>query len=714
MLSGSTPCPGLFYATPAQDGILSRIRIPGGIINSKQCQAIADIADKYGGGYIDVTNRANLQIREIRQGIKPEVLQQLQNLGLGSNNSGVDQIRNIMTSPTAGIDPQELIDTRPFVQNWDNYITQHSTLSGLSAKFSVCFDGGGLVSVGDRPNDITLSAVAIDNKTYFRLYLSAGAKGKPPTDTGILILPEQSLSVLATLTDIYLTHSHPLCASAPLREKINPHTQRKPRLREVINHLGLDNYLQQVQQQLSFPLRRRNLTPLPPSLVGKGEKEKSFSLVGERSNNQYHHIGIHSQRQPGLYYIGIVLPLGRLETQQLRGLADLSEKYSNGTLRLTPWQNVLLTDIPQHRLTEVQREITDLKLDASPTNIKSALVACSGNQGCAAAATDTKTHALVLADYLQSRVNLEHPVNIHLSGCEKSCAQHGKSDIALLGVSEERYQVYVGDSNQKFGRELYDDVSFTDLPALMEQMLNVYKNKRLNPAESFGEFANRYPPAQLQQLFSHPNSMPEYIRDANEIYRNSFAIIRSEANLDILPADVAKVAVRLIHACGMTDIVTDLGYSATAVQSARATLAAGAPILCDCRMVADGVTRKRLSANNQVICTLNEPEVPELAKKLGNTRSAAALELWQPYLEGAVVAIGNAPTALFRLLEMLDQGCPKPAVILGFPVGFVGAAESKAALAADSRNVPFLTLHGRRGGSAIAAAAVNALATEAE
>lgn len=216
--------------------------------------------------------------------------------------------------------------------------------------------------------------------------------------------------------------------------------------------------------------------------------------------------------------------------------------------------------------------------------------------------------------------------------------------------------------------------------------------------------------------------MSDYIKDANEIYRNSFAIIRSEANLDVLPWDVAKVAVRLIHACGMTDIVTDLGYSPTAVQSGRAALAAGAPILCDCRMVAEGVTRKRLPANNQVICTLNDPQVPEMAKRLDTTRSAAALELWRmplghasrSHLKGAVVAIGNAPTALFRLLEMLDEGCPKPAVILGFPVGFVGAAESKAALAADSRNVPFLTLHGRRGGSAIAAAAVNALATEEE
>jgi precorrin isomerase len=208
--------------------------------------------------------------------------------------------------------------------------------------------------------------------------------------------------------------------------------------------------------------------------------------------------------------------------------------------------------------------------------------------------------------------------------------------------------------------------------------------------------------------------MPDYIRDANEIYRNSFTIIRSEANLDVLPPDVAKVAVRLIHACGMTDIVTDLGYSPTAVQSARVALAQGAPILCDCRMVADGITRRRLSANNQVICTLNEPDVPEIAQRLGTTRSAAALELWRSHLDGAVIAIGNAPTALFRLLEMLDEVAYKPAIILGFPVGFVGAAESKAALAADSRDIPFLTLHGRRGGSAIAAAAVNALATESE
>jgi len=206
----------------------------------------------------------------------------------------------------------------------------------------------------------------------------------------------------------------------------------------------------------------------------------------------------------------------------------------------------------------------------------------------------------------------------------------------------------------------------------------------------------------------------EYIREGDEIYRQSFAIIRSEANLSSLPPDLAQVAVRLIHACGMTEIVSDLEASPTAVTVARTALTAGAAILCDSQMVANGITRRRLPADNQIICTLKDPQVSEIARKIGNTRSAAALELWREHLEGAVVAIGNAPTALFYLLEMLDAGAPKPAVILGFPVGFVGAAESKATLAEDSRGVPFITLHGRRGGSAIATAAVNALATERE
>lgn len=208
--------------------------------------------------------------------------------------------------------------------------------------------------------------------------------------------------------------------------------------------------------------------------------------------------------------------------------------------------------------------------------------------------------------------------------------------------------------------------------------------------------------------------MLDYIRDGQAIYRQSFATIRAEADLSAVPADLEKLAVRVIHACGMVDVVQDLRFSAGAGAIGRAALAAGAPILCDARMVAEGITRARLPAHNGVICTLNDPDVPELARELGNTRSAVALEHWREHLEGSVVVIGNAPTALFYLLEMLDAGAPKPALILGFPVGFVGAMESKNALAADSRGVPYVIVRGRRGGSAMAAAAVNALATEVE
>lgn len=208
--------------------------------------------------------------------------------------------------------------------------------------------------------------------------------------------------------------------------------------------------------------------------------------------------------------------------------------------------------------------------------------------------------------------------------------------------------------------------------------------------------------------------MIDYIRDGEEIYRRSFAKIRAEADLSRIPADLEKLAVRVAHASGMVDVIGDLLFSPGAGAAGRKALAAGAPILCDARMVAEGVTRARLLADNAVICTLGDASVPALARKIGNTRSAAALELWKPHLAGSVVAIGNAPTALFRLLEMLDEGAPKPALILGFPVGFIGAAESKAALAEDSRGVPFVALKGRRGGSAMTAAAINALATEAE
>jgi precorrin-8X/cobalt-precorrin-8 methylmutase len=204
-----------------------------------------------------------------------------------------------------------------------------------------------------------------------------------------------------------------------------------------------------------------------------------------------------------------------------------------------------------------------------------------------------------------------------------------------------------------------------------------------------------------------------YIRDGAEIYRRSFAIIRAESDLARFNAVEERVAVRIIHACGMTEIARDIHMSSGFAERARQALRDGAPILCDSKMVANGITRGRLQAGNAVVCALDDPSVPEIARKIDNTRTAAAMELWRDRLAGAVVAIGNAPTALFRLLEMLDEGAARPAAVIGLPVGFVGALESKEALAADGR-VPFLVVRGRKGGSAMAVAAVNALASDTE
>ena len=205
----------------------------------------------------------------------------------------------------------------------------------------------------------------------------------------------------------------------------------------------------------------------------------------------------------------------------------------------------------------------------------------------------------------------------------------------------------------------------------------------------------------------------DYIHEGAAIYERSFAIIRAESNLTRFSDAESRIAVRMIHGCGMVEVADAIHFGGGFAEAGRAALRAGAPILCDSKMVAHGITRARLPANNEVICTLDAPETPAIAKRIGNTRSAAALDLWADRLAGAVVAIGNAPTALFHLLELLDAGAPMPAAIIGLPVGFVGAAESKDALRADGR-VPYLIVEGRRGGSAMAVSAVNALASDAE
>ncbi len=452
-------CPGLFSPSSAADGMLIRIRTPGGIISSRQSDAIANLADDFAAGYVHITNRANLQVREIYKNLSIEVLNILQELGLGSRNLEVDPIRNIMSSPTAGIDAEELIDTRRFVRDLDRYFQEHPELAGLSPKFSVCFDGGGTVSVSDRLNDIRLLAVVDGGNTCFNLYL--GAK-----DTGLLVKPEQAIALVAALADVYLSYT---------KQSDRPNS-RKPRLKHLLEDWGIESYLKLVGERIM--LGRRG-----GGEQGAGSREQGF--------------GIHAQRQPNLSYIGLILPLGRVESWQLRGLADLARNYGSETLRLTPWQNLLISDIPNRCIADVQGEISKLGLDCSGASFYSALVACSGSRGCVSSNTDTQTDALELVAELNQKLSLLQPINIHFSGCEKSCAQHGASDIALVGTkiqfgdrTIEGYDIYVGVGDSSFGRELYRGVTIVEVPRILERIIKLYQGQQLT-GESFGEFANR-------------------------------------------------------------------------------------------------------------------------------------------------------------------------------------------------------------------------------
>jgi ferredoxin-nitrite reductase len=546
-LSELPTCPGLFCGSRARDGILSRMRIPGGILNAQQCEAIADLVDRYSIGYLQVTNRANLQIRNLSSAISPEVWQNLQALGLASQCIEVDPIRNIMASPTAGIDRQQLLDTRPLVKAWDNYLQTHPELSELSPKFSVGFDGGESVAIGTFCNDILLTAVQFaDSEIMFRLHLNG--------DTGILIQQSQCILVLAALASVYLEYTK----NRPIIER------KKPRLRHLLADWGIENYLERVQQNLPFLWQFTSCTVfknrqdacstntefncgagiLPAHFqnrqdgcstnsefdCGAGILPAHFQnrqdgcstnsefdcgagilpahSISEKPIAHYQHLGIHPQQQSGFSYIGIALPLGRLKSQQLRDLANLAQNFGRSILRLTPWQNLLISDIPNHRLDELKKSIARLGLHSSATNLDSCLVACVGSTGCASAMTDTQSDALAMVQDLAQKLKIDRPINIHFSGCQKSCAQHNPIDITLVGIQIKQgnetiagYDIYAGKTDSAFGRQIFQAVSVAEMPDSIAQMLRIYQRFR-SPDESFGEFIDRTSIDKLQQLLN--------------------------------------------------------------------------------------------------------------------------------------------------------------------------------------------------------------------
>jgi ferredoxin-nitrite reductase len=478
---------GLFYVAPAQDSYMCRLRLPNGILTAHQMRGVADLAERYGGGYSHVTTRANLQFREVGARNAPQVLMGLYELGIVNRGSGADNIRNVTGDPTAGISAQELVDTRPLCRDMHYYILNHREMYGLPRKFNIAFDGGGPVAVLEDTNDIGFSAVRVaDGKTlpagvYFRVALG-GITGHRDfaRDLGIAIRAGQCVPVAAAIVRVYTEHGD--------------RTDRtKARMKYVIDRHGTDWYLAEVEKVLGVPLPRlaaSDCDPRPPL-------------------SRTAHIGVHRQKQGGFNYVGVVPSVGRLEAAQMRGLARIAEECGAGDIRLTVWQNLILSGIPDARLGTVQREIEALGLAWRASAVRAGTVACTGNTGCKFSASDTKRHAAAIIARVEQTAARDAPVNIHLTGCHHSCAQHYIGDIGLLAakvsVSEdaevEGYHLYLGGgygAARELAREVVREVKADDVPAVIERLLAAYLAGRATPDEPFHSFARRHTVDQLR------------------------------------------------------------------------------------------------------------------------------------------------------------------------------------------------------------------------
>lgn len=487
---------GLFYVAPAQDSYMSRLRFAGGILPTFQLRRVADMAERYGGGYADVTTRANLQVREIKAADAVEFLEGLHEAGIVPRGSGADNIRNITGSPTAGIDPQELHDTRPLARAMQHYIYNRREMYGLPRKFNIAFDGGGRISAVEDTNDIGFSAVRVPGGTvdsmgqsvepgvYYRMALGGITGHKDfARDEGVLLKPDECVEVAGAVVRVFIEHG-------------DRSDRKKARLKYLLDRWGHAKFVEETEKALGRPLRRVTLDacdPRPP--VAK-----------------HGHVGVFPQKQPGKVYVGAVLPVGRMTVAQMRAVADLADRFGSGTVRLTVWQNLLISDVSEADVEPLVAALDAAGLPTTATNVRAGLIACTGAAGCKFALAHTKQHAMVLADVLDRRLALDVPVNIHLTGCPNSCAQHYMGDIGLIGTKVEvgddmveGYHVFVGGgygADQAVGRELYRDVVAADLPATVEKMLRGYLAARASKEESFNAFVRRHETAELLEAFA--------------------------------------------------------------------------------------------------------------------------------------------------------------------------------------------------------------------
>jgi len=474
---------GLFHTAPAQDGYMCRLRIPANQISSRQLRGLAALAAEYAGGYADLTTRGNLQLREVAAHHAPDLLMGLYDLGLTSRGAGADNIRNITATPTSGFDPRELCDVRPQARALHHYILHSRDLYGLPRKFNVAFDSGGQLSVAGATNDIALRAVQVPERAaepgaelapgvYFRVLLGGiTGHGSFGRDAGVVVPPEQCVAVVAAMLRVF----------AAAGDRTN---RKRARLKYVLERWGIERFVAETEALLGTALRR---LPLERCAVAEPVVRGA-------------HVGVHRQRQPDRNWVGAGVPGGRLSGDRMAALADLADRFGIGELRLTVFQNPLIPHVADHDTAALVAALERIGLSASPSSYAAGTVACTGNAGCKYAMTDTKAAAVTLAGHLERSVPLDGPINIHLTGCPNSCAQHYCGDIGLLGVGTtqggkpvQAYNVLFGggmDQEQALAEEAYRAVPVAQLPALLTRVMRAYQTHRL-AGESFNHFIRR-------------------------------------------------------------------------------------------------------------------------------------------------------------------------------------------------------------------------------
>jgi ferredoxin-nitrite reductase len=473
---------GLFYCAPTQKAYMCRLRIPNGILTHWQFAGLADLAERYAGGYSHVTTRANLQMREVEPKNAVAMVEGIQDLGLASRGSGADNIRNVTGTPTAGIDPQELLDTRPYTREWHFHILNDRSLYGIPRKFNVGFDGGGTIAVLEDTNDIGFQAVevkdgfGVEPGIWFRLLLG-GITGHQDfaRDTGIIVKPSEATMVADAVVRVFIDNG----------DRTN---RAKARLKYVLDAWGFEKFTAAMEERLGRKLARAPAEAVAPRPL--------FDRLA--------HIGAHPQKQTGLNWLGVVFPVGKITAAQMRGLAKIAAEFGDGEIRLTVWQNLLLSGVADDRVAAAAAAIEAIGLSTKATSIRAGLVACTGNAGCKLALSNTKQHAEDIAHWCEARVSLDGPINIHLTGCPNSCAQHYVGDIGLVGTKvqisddgdqAEGYHIVVGGGfgpDAACGREIYRDVKAEDAPKTVERMLKAYLAHRASAAESFLTFTRRH------------------------------------------------------------------------------------------------------------------------------------------------------------------------------------------------------------------------------